>query len=48
MTHHLPKTLWRYVRIHHADFGCALFVVPVAVVAFVLVEGAYALSWLVS
>jgi hypothetical protein len=45
---HSPKSLWRYVRIHHADFGCALFLVPVLAVAFVLVEAAYALTWLVS
>ena len=40
------KSLWRYVQIHHAEYGCALFLVPVLAVAFVLVEGAYMLSWL--
>jgi len=48
MFHHSPKSFWRYVRVHHADYGCALFVVPVAVAAFVLVEAAYGLSWLMS
>jgi len=48
MSIHSSKSLWRYVRIHHAEFGCALFVVPVLAAAFVLVEAAYALSWLVS
>jgi hypothetical protein len=45
---HAPKSLWRYVRIHHADFGCALFVVPVAVGALLLVEAVYAVSWVVN
>ncbi|HEY9066514.1 MAG TPA: hypothetical protein VIO33_16155 [Burkholderiaceae bacterium] len=48
MSRHSPKSLWRYVRMHHAEFGAALFVVPVLAIAFVLVEAAYALSWLVS
>ena len=48
MFHHKGQSLWRYVRIHHAEYGCALFVIPVVVAAFVLVEAAYAVSWLVS
>ena len=48
MSIHSSKSIWRYVQIHHAEFGCALFVVPVLAAAFVLVEAAYALSWLVS
>ena len=45
---HSAKSLWRYVEAHHAKFGVALFVVPVALVAFLFTEAAYALSWLVS
>lgn len=43
----LASALWRHVEAHHADFGVALFVIPVLAIAFVLVQSVCAVCWLV-
>ncbi len=44
---HSFKSLWHYVEVHHAEYGCALFVMPAVVVAFALFGAVQAISWLV-
>ena len=45
---HPATSLWRDVETHHENFVVGLFVVPVALVAFLFAEAAYTLSRLAS
>lgn len=38
---------WRYIEVHHEEFGVAMFVLPALLAGMALVGAGYGISWLV-